>query len=240
MELAYTIPAVIGLGALHALEPGHGKGVITAYLVATRGKIKDALLIGVISAITHTISIVCLSLLASTAIHGLAPEHITHWIELIAGILIILIGAKILYGHYYPQMLSMGKISQLHDPHFADHDHHDHHHHHHHHSHETPNSLYRLIVVGFFTGIIPCPSAVAIFLAAMTAEQIPLGLELVSAFSLGSAITMSAIGIMVVQVGSTVKNRKKVSFIRSLNVLSSVLIMGIGLFVTLQSIGYFI
>lgn len=89
MELVYTVPAAIGLGALHALEPGHGKGVISAYLVATHGKIRDALLIGVISAVTHTFSIIFLSFIASSTLHQLAPEQTTKWIELLAGMLIV-------------------------------------------------------------------------------------------------------------------------------------------------------
>ncbi|MBP1990037.1 HoxN/HupN/NixA family nickel/cobalt transporter [Paenibacillus eucommiae] len=256
MELVYTIPAAIGLGALHALEPGHGKGVISAYLIAIRGKIKDAMFIGIISAITHTISIVILSLAASAMIQWLAPDQLIHWIELIAGILITLIGAKILYGHYYPRILSLGSLAYLQkdrlseqcDHHHHHHNHenqkhhkHDHqsHHSHHQHADEAPTSILRLIVVGFFTGIIPCPSAVAIFLAAIAAGQIPLGIGLVSAFSLGSAITMCAVGILVVRIGRTIKNRGSLTFARSLNMVSSLIIIGIGLLVTINAVGQF-
>lgn len=243
MELAYTIPAAIGLGALHALEPGHGKGVISAYLIATRGKIKDALLIGVISAISHTLSIILLSFVASSAIHWLAPEHMMQWIEIVSGILITLIGAKILYGHYYPKILSIGPITSISDSASCDHDHCSHHHHHHH-AHdneksEAPRSLFRLAMVSIFTGIIPCPSAVAIFLAATAANQISFGVELVSAFSLGSALSMCAIGIVVVRVEKTIKQQRKHNFGRSLQFASSLLIIGIGLFVTFHSIGHF-
>lgn len=257
MELVYTIPAAIGLGALHALEPGHGKGVISAYLIAIRGKVKDAMFIGIISAITHTISIVILSLAASAMIQWLAPDQLIHWIELIAGILITLIGAKILYGHYYPRILSLGSLAYLqkdrlseqcdhHHHHRHEHNHQHNHKHHHnqqnsHHEHddEAPTSVLRLIVVGFFTGIIPCPSAVAIFLAAIAAGQIPLGIGLVSAFSLGSAITMCAVGILVVRIGRTIKHARSLNFARSLNMVSSLIIIGIGLLVTINAVGQF-
>lgn len=55
MELLFTLPAAIGLGALHSLEPGHGKGVITAYLISSGAKVKDAVLIGIVSAVAHTV-----------------------------------------------------------------------------------------------------------------------------------------------------------------------------------------
>lgn len=46
MDILFSIPGSIGLGALHSLELGHGKGVISAYLIATRGKRQDDMLLG--------------------------------------------------------------------------------------------------------------------------------------------------------------------------------------------------
>lgn len=232
MNLFLSIPAAIGLGALHSLEPGHGKGVISAYLITTRGNTKDAVLLGFITAITHTLSIILLSLLTSSTLKLLAPDSLIHWIELVSGILITFIGAKILYRHLRPRIISLGGIAHKKQE-VCEHHHHGHHHHH---AHETPTSLIRLISVGLLTGLIPCPSAMAIFLAALTADQIPLGVALVAAFSLGSAITMSAIGILIIRAGESIKQLEKISFVRSLNFISSLLILGLGALVTLQSL----
>ena len=76
MEIMYTIPAVMGLGALHSLEPGHGKGVITAYLISSGAKIKDAIIIGIISALAHTLSIALLAFSASSTIRFLFPQKL--------------------------------------------------------------------------------------------------------------------------------------------------------------------
>jgi ABC-type nickel/cobalt efflux system permease component RcnA len=76
----------------------------------------------------------------------------------------------------------------------------------------------------------------AIFLASLTADQISLGLVLVSAFSLGSAVTMSVIGILIVHAGKTVKQMDRIGFVRSLNLLSSLLILGLGVVVTIQAL----
>jgi nickel/cobalt exporter len=233
MELFLTIPAAIGLGALHSLEPGHGKGVLSAYLITTHAKTKDAIMLGFTSAVTHTLTIVVLAFLTSSTVKWLAPESLIHWIEVISGILITLIGANILYRHLYPRMISMGKLSLQYTA-GNEHDHHEHHHHHH--SHETPTSLRRMMIIGILTGLIPCPSAMAIFLAALTADQIPLGVELVAAFSLGSAITMSTIGILVIRAGAAVKKLEKINFARRLNLISSLLILGLGIFVTMESL----
>jgi ABC-type nickel/cobalt efflux system permease component RcnA len=231
MNLALAIPAAIGLGALHSLEPGHGKGIISAYLVATHGKTKDALLIGVISAVTHSLSIVMLSFVATGALKRLAPEHSIHWIEFTVGLLITLIGVKMFYQLARPRIVSLGKLSHQHTE-TCEHHHYGHHHQLHH---GTPTSFSRLIAVGFLAGLIPCPSAMAIFLAAVTADQIPFGIGLVAAFSLGSAITMSMIGILIVRAGAALKQLEKISFVRSLGFVSSFLIVSLGILVTLQS-----
>jgi ABC-type nickel/cobalt efflux system permease component RcnA len=163
----------------------------------------------------------------------LAPDSLILWIELVSGILITCIGAKILYRHLRPRIVSLGGLTDKKKQEVCEHHHHGHHHHHH--TNETPTSFLRLISVGLLTGLIPCPSAMAIFLAALTADQIPLGVGLVAAFSLGSAVTMSAIGILVVRAGESIKRLEKINFVRSLNFASSLLILGLGVLVTLQS-----
>jgi nickel/cobalt exporter len=233
MELMLSIPAAIGLGALHSLEPGHGKGVISAYLIATRGKARDAVLLGLISAVTHTLSIVILSVAATSAVKLLAPDSLTRWLELLSGVLITIIGARILYRHVRPRIVSIGKLSAKHDDIY---EHHHHEHHHLHHNQGKPSSLAGIVTVGLLTGLIPCPSAMAIFLASLTADQISLGVVLVGAFSLGSAVTMSVIGVLIVHAGKTVKQMDRIGFVRSLNLLSSLLILGLGVVVTFQAL----
>lgn len=235
MELAYAIPAAIGLGALHSLEPGHGKGVVSAYLIATRGRTRDAILLGMVTAFTHTLSIVVLSLTVSGAVERLANGPLVHWLELFAGVLITLIGAKILMNHARPGIVTVGKLSQMNGEACG------HGHHHHIHSHEDPQgSLGRLASIGLLTGLIPCPSAMAIFLASLAAGQLSLGVGLVASFSLGSAITMSAIGILVVRAGSTLKRLDSAAFVHKMGYASSILILCIGALITVKSLFAFV
>ncbi|MFC4769279.1 nickel/cobalt transporter [Effusibacillus consociatus] len=240
MELMYTIPAAIGLGALHSLEPGHGKGVITAYLISSRGKTKDAILLGMISAISHTLSIVFLALAASSTVKLFVPEHLTYWIQLISGAAITLVGARILRHQIRPRIVVVSKIGHSHEEsgHVHDETCQHHHHHAHHNLHQTPSSVARLFSIGFFAGLIPCPSALAILLTAISANQIPVGLGLVAAFSIGSAIAMSTIGILVVRTGASIKRLEKWPVIDALTFLSSILILCLGGFVILQSLGH--
>ena len=101
MDLMYTLPAVIGQGALHSLEPSHRKGVITAYLISSGAKIKDAISIGLISALAHTLSITLIALSASSAVKVIVPENLIHWFQLISGIVVIYIGLNIITQRFF-------------------------------------------------------------------------------------------------------------------------------------------
>lgn len=241
MNLLYAVPAAIGLGALHSLEPGHGKGVMSAYLISSRTKMRDAILLGIISSIAHTISIAALSFAASSTVTMFVSEQIAHWIELSAGIIITFIGGKLLLQQVRPRVIVVGRIG-----HHPVHQETCEHHHHssvpsHVHAHarvsqQTPDSIARLFVIGFFTGLIPCPSAVAIFLASVSAHEIPIGLALVIAFSIGSALAMSTVAVLVTRAGQSIRFLEKRKVVQTFGALSSFLILSLGSFVILQSL----
>lgn len=248
MELFYTIPAVVGLGALHSLEPGHGKGVITAYLISSGGKLKDAVLIGIISALAHTLSICLLAFSASSTIKILLPENLTYWFQILSGTIVIYIGLNMIIQRIFPnKMVINSKHDSLIHKHvsFSSHknDHQcDHHECNHNHIHLSPNTssspLLNLFLMGFFTGLVPCPSALAILLTAISADKIPSGLGLVGAFSVGSAITMVMIGLLVIRASDSIKHLEKWHIMNRLALVSSFLILVLGVAVILQSINH--
>lgn len=231
MNLMYAIPAAIGLGALHSLEPGHGKGVISAYLISSGAKIKDAVLLGIISASAHTFSIALLALSASSTIKILLTQNLSYWFQLVSGIIVIYIGLNITSQRFFS---SEGA---------KNHQEHNHNSGHCHCGHDhvnipsaTSSSLRGLFLTGFFTGLIPCPSALAILLAAVSADRIPLGLGLVGAFSIGSAITMVTIGVLVVRASNSIKRFEKWQVINRLAIASSLLILFLGSALIFQSV----
>lgn len=242
MELMYTFPAVIGLGALHSLEPGHGKGVITAYLISSGAKIKEAIMIGLISALAHTLSIVLLALSASTAIKVLVPENLIHWLQLVSGIVVIYIGLSIIMQRvfeYYEKKQKFNSNVHSHSHSCNSHCNHNHKHSHDHLKLKAKSSpKVNLFLTGFFTGIVPCPSALAILLAAVSADQIPLGLGLVGAFSIGGAITMVTIALLVVRAGHTIKKLERWQVVNRLALVSSCLIIFLGGAVIFQSVNH--
>ncbi|MGZ4123868.1 MAG: HoxN/HupN/NixA family nickel/cobalt transporter [Tumebacillaceae bacterium] len=229
MNLLVAIPTAVGLGALHFLEPGHGKGVMTAYLISSRARLRDAVVIGFTSARSHTLSILLLALVATSALQFAVPQQVEAWLGLLSGLTITVIGTRMVLMRLFPPVVSLGGLRQregtyvcshghlhsLHEP-SCDHDHHAHHHHghghghaHHHHSHHgdgtgtavasAERSRRRLLSIGILTGLIPCPSSLVMLLAAISAGQITYGIGMVAAFSLGGAFSLSLLGILLLK-----------------------------------------
>ena len=91
--LAFTI--AVGLGALHALSPGHGKTVMAAYLVGQRGTVRQAAVIGLTVTATHTLGVVALGI-ALTVSTAVAPERVIPWLSVASGLLLAIIGVFLL------------------------------------------------------------------------------------------------------------------------------------------------
>jgi ABC-type nickel/cobalt efflux system permease component RcnA len=209
--LALGIAFVWGAG--HALTPGHGKTIVAAYLVGSRGTIRHALFLGLTTTVTHTAGVFILGFLTLFASKFFLPEQLYPWLGVISGILVVSIGLSLFRGQL--QGLA-GHASHhhshdhLHDhTHFYDHSHDHYHLHHHHsghsHSHLPPDAnggpiTWRsLLALGISGGLLPCPSALIVMLSAISLQRIGFGLVLVVAFSLGLAGVLTAIGIVWVQ-----------------------------------------
>ncbi|HEU4963473.1 MAG TPA: sulfite exporter TauE/SafE family protein [Bacilli bacterium] len=262
----YAIPAALGLGALHALEPGHGKGVMTAYLVSSRARFRDAVLLGFTSAVSHTLSILFLAFLATTAMQYVLPEQVEAWLGLVSGAIITVIGLRMVYQRLNPPVVSLGGLRgegrgkayvcahghvhhevavTSHERHGYGHQH-EHANHHDGHAHDdgalisgegaTSNSKRHLLTMGVLTGLIPCPSALAILLAAIANGTIPTGVGLVVAFSLGGAIALSTLGILILKAEHRVRALERRRIGDLMAGLSACLIVVIGFLVTYESL----
>ncbi len=118
------------LGGLHALTPGHGKAIVAAYLVGSKGRVIDAVFLGIVVTFTHTFSVIALGIVMLVA-QGFAPDDIVPWLSLFSGVLIVGIGAWLLTRNM-KQYYRGGAHSHAHGhqhphPHEHSHDHdHDH------------------------------------------------------------------------------------------------------------------
>jgi ABC-type nickel/cobalt efflux system permease component RcnA len=212
------------LGALHAFWPGHGKAVMAAYLVGSRGRVIDAIWLGIIIAVTHTFSVIALGILIKIA-YGAVMEAVIRQqndpnaepipipgakiMQLVAGFLILGVGIWLI--------ISRKRFIE--------------------HQHISPDRISRqgtlqFIILGISGGMIPCAEGIALLLLAIAAGQIGRGLTLVIAFSSGVAIIIVSIGIIISKLTVIAENllKKTGQWVTKLPILSGLLISSMGLY----------
>jgi nickel/cobalt transporter (NicO) family protein len=168
-----SLAAALFWGAAHALSPGHGKTIVTAYLVGQRGTPRHAALLGLIVTATHTVGVFALGLVTLLLSRFVVPDQLYPWLNLSSGLLVVVIGASVLWA----------RISRTRS------------HVHHHHDDVGRRSL---VAVGVSGGLLPCPSALVVLLAAITLHRLAFGLVLIVAFSAGLALSITGIGLVAV------------------------------------------
>jgi nickel/cobalt transporter (NicO) family protein len=206
--LVLLLLAAFGWGALHALSPGHGKAMVAAYLVGTRGRPRHAVALGATVTVTHTIGVFALGLVTLALSQYVLPENLYPWLNLASGLLVIVIGAAVLRSRVR-------------------------HAHHHHHHDVTPRGL---LGMGAAAGLIPCPSALVVLLAAVSQHEVGLGMLLIVAFSLGLAGTLTALGLAVVYARRLVPRLRLPRLAAALPAASALLIVGVGCVLTVNAL----
>jgi nickel/cobalt exporter len=218
-----SLAAALFWGAAHALSPGHGKTIVTAYLVGQRGTPRHAALLGVIVTITHTIGVFALGLVTLALSQFIVPDRLYPWLNLASGLLVVGIGASVFWARWRHRHA------------------HAHHHHHHDHTHAAVGpdgpSLRSLLAVGVSGGLLPCPSALVVLLAAISLHRVAFGLLLILAFSAGLALSITGIGLVAVLARRAFR---RLSFdgplIRLLPAVSALVILAAGLAMTVHAV----
>jgi ABC-type nickel/cobalt efflux system permease component RcnA len=164
------------------LSPGHGKTIVTAYLVGQRGTARHAALLGLIVTATHTVGVFALGLVTLLLSRFVVPDQLYPWLNLATGLLVVGIGASVLAARWRHRRAHLNA-----------------HGHHHHHEHgEGAITRRSLVAVGVSGGLLPCPSALVVLLAAISLHRIAFGLLLIVAFSAGLALSITGIGLVAV------------------------------------------
>jgi ABC-type nickel/cobalt efflux system permease component RcnA len=243
--LILLLLAAFGWGAVHALSPGHGKSMVAAYLVGTRGTARHAAALGATVTITHTIGVFALGGVTLALSQYVLPEDLYPWLTLVAGLLVLAVGAGVLRARIRSAQWAMrsgragrGALPAAHCP--PDHAHTNDRNHGHSHAHTHDHQDLRprtLVALGASAGLIPCPSALVVLLAAVAQHQVALGLLLIVAFSLGLAATITAIGVAVVYAGR-VATRMDMSgrVATALPAISALVIVAVGCVLTAQAV----
>ncbi|MDQ3701540.1 MAG: hypothetical protein M3442_11565 [Chloroflexota bacterium] len=219
------------LGGVHALSPGHGKTIVGAYLVGSRGTARHALFLGTTVTVVHTAGVFALGLATLLATQYVVPERVYPWMSLVSGLLVLGMGLSLVRA----RLTAVQRSASLHD--HGDGLDHDHGHRHSHdghgrshdddahsahghdshddshdhgfgsHSHVIPGengapvTWRSLLALGISGGLLPCPSALVVMLGGIALQRVAFALLLIVAFSIGLAATLIAIGLTMVYSG---------------------------------------
>jgi len=217
-----ALAAALFWGAAHALSPGHGKTIVAAYLIGRRGTVRDAAALGAIVTVTHTIGVFALGLVTLALSQWIVPDRLYPWLNLVAGVSVLMIGAAVLRSRAREWL------------HLRAHKHGDHHHHH---DHAEPGDGFRgLLAVGVSGGLLPCPSALVVLLAAVSLHRVAFGLLLIVAFSAGLALSITGIGLAAVLAKRAFARRSFDGLlVRALPAASAVVILVAGVAMTVHA-----
>ena len=219
-------------GAAHAFSPGHGKSIVAAYLVGSRGTPRHAVFLGLTVTVTHTIGVFALGLVTLSLSQFIVPDQLFPWLNLVSALLIVAVGVSVLRWR-----VREWRKKDAQPDHHHGHGHSHGHGHGDYHTHDHALSARRLLGIGISGGIVPCPTALVVLLAAISLHRVGYGLVLILAFSIGLAGAMTTIGVIAV---SAKRVFRRVDFdgglIRLLPAISALVVLGLGLAMTLRAL----
>ncbi|MDE2030182.1 MAG: nickel/cobalt efflux transporter RcnA [Alphaproteobacteria bacterium] len=247
------VPSAILLGALHGLEPGHSKTMMAAFVVAIRGTVRQAVMLGLAATISHTAIVWLVAMLGLTYGQQWNSESTEPYLKLLSAVLIIGVALWVMIRTYCEHRAI---IETHHHDHVYDHLHNHPHHHHKElhvplyddaHSREhaeqmrkyfsgKPVTTGQIILFGLTGGLIPCPAAITVLLLCLQTKAVSLGAGLVLCFSIGLALTLVGTGILAAWGTRHAKARWPVleNLIAHAPYFSSTVIILIGLYVGWQ------
>lgn len=225
LAIAEAACVAVGLGAAHALTPGHSKTLVAAYLVGTRGSSAQALLLGLSVTVTHTAGVFVLGGVSLVLTRFITLEHSMLWVEVAAGTLVVLLGGQLLYQRLRPSFTHNHTHPHEHGPHT--------------HTHLPAQKASRRswLMLGIAGGLVPCPSALVLLLTAIGLGRAGLGLLLTAAFSVGLASVLTGVGLLFVHGQRWLHQRDGFVYAPQLNAVRRMMPVASAIFVTIIGVG---
>lgn len=216
----FFIPSAILLGILHGLEPGHSKTMMAAFIIAIKGTVKQAVMLGLAATLSHTAIVWLIALGGMYLSRAFTAQSVEPWLQLISAIIILSTACWMFWRTWRgEQQWLAGNHHHNHD-HDHDHNHdHDHDHHGHIHPEGATSKAYQdaherahaadiqrrfdgqtvtngqILLFGLTGGLIPCPAAITVLLICIQLKAFTLGATMVLSFSLGLALTLVTVGV---------------------------------------------
>ncbi|EHS4732546.1 nickel/cobalt efflux protein RcnA [Salmonella enterica] len=214
----FFIPSAILLGILHGLEPGHSKTMMAAFIIAIKGTVKQAVMLGLAATLSHTAIVWLIALGGMYLSRAFTAQSVEPWLQLISAIIILTTACWMFWRTWRGEQQWLA--GNHHHDHHYDHDHdHDHDHHGHIHPEGATSKAYQdaherahaadiqrrfdgqtvtngqILLFGLTGGLIPCPAAITVLLICIQLKAFTLGATMVLSFSLGLALTLVTVGV---------------------------------------------
>lgn len=215
----FFIPSAILLGALHGLEPGHSKTMMAAFIVAIKGTVRQAVMLGLAATVSHTAIVWIIAFGGMYISQQFTAQSAEPWLQLVSAVIIL---GTAFWMFQRTWRHEKNWLQEMQSQHHHDHDHdHDHHHDHTHaelagleqgsreyqdaHERHHANEIQRkftdrdvtngqILLFGLTGGLIPCPAAVTVMLICIQLKALALGATMVISFSIGLALTLVTVG----------------------------------------------
>jgi nickel/cobalt exporter len=245
------IPTAILLGALHGLEPGHSKTMMASFIIAVKGSVGQAALLGLCAALSHSLVVWVLAAMALKFGNELIAEQAEPYLMLVSAVVVL--GVSIwMFMRTRQDVLSAQAHHHEHEHHHEKEHAHEHHHHHqahaesahlgHHNSYQDDHerahaedikrrfegqkvTTGQIAMFGLTGGLVPCPASVTILMICLHLKRFSLGAVMVASFSLGLAISMVSVGVIAAwgaqQVGKRFDNGRFSDLARKMPYFSS-------------------
>jgi nickel/cobalt transporter (NicO) family protein len=205
--LLLAVAFAMALGAFHAATPGHGKTLMAAYLVGTRGTARHAIGLGLTVTFTHTAGVFVLGAIVLVAGAALPSERLLPLLGLVSGVIVTALGVVFL-----ARRISVARHDRQHDhghEHGHSHDALEHSHglvrHSHLPSDADPLKRRNLVALGLVGGLVPSASAILILVGSIAAGRPVLGMILTFAFGVGMAAVLVGVGLLLVRARSLIE-----------------------------------
>lgn len=214
----FFIPSAILLGILHGLEPGHSKTMMAAFIIAIKGTVKQAVMLGLAATLSHTAIVWLIALGGMYLSRAFTAQSVEPWLQLISAIIILSTACWMFWRTWRGEQQWLA--GNHHHDHHHDHGHdHDHDHHGHIHPEGATSKAYQdaherahaadiqrrfdgqtvtngqILLFGLTGGLIPCPAAITVLLICVQLKAFTLGATMVLSFSLGLALTLVTVGV---------------------------------------------
>jgi nickel/cobalt transporter (NicO) family protein len=240
------IPTAIVLGALHGLEPGHSKTMMVSFIIAVKGSVGQAALLGLCAAFSHSLIVWALAAAALKFGNELIAEQSEPYLMILSAVVVIGVAIWMFVRTRRDELAAKAHV-------------HGHTHDHHHHdgsyqdAHERAHAqdiqrrfvgrkvtTAQIAMFGLTGGLVPCPASVTILMICLHLKKFTLGAVMVTSFSLGLAISLVSVGVVAAwgahHVGKRLGKGKWSDWARKMPYFSSGLMAFIALLMGIQAV----